>query len=86
MTYFDLFKIISEPWISVSGIKKIARCSRENAIRIRNAIEQEIISSGKALPQCKTKYVPTRLVLEYLNLDVNYIADMANQEKKVLSL
>ena len=85
MTYLDLFNIISEPWISVTGIRKIARCSRDTAIVIRNKIEEQIISSGKGLPQCKAKYVPTRLVLDYLNLDANYIIDMAIKEKKVLS-
>lgn len=86
MTYMELYKIICEPWISVSDIRKIARCSRDSAIKIRNLIEQQIINSGKALPQCKTKYVPTRLVLDYLSLDINYIVEMAIQEKKVLSL
>ena len=86
MTYVELYKIICNPWIKVDDIKKIASCGRDNAIKIRNLIEQQIISSGKTLPQCKTKYVPTRLVLEYLNLDPNYIAEMALQQKKVLSL
>ena len=86
MTYLDLFNIISESWISVTGIRKIARCSRDTAIVIRNKIDEQIISSGKGLPQCKAKYVPTRLVLDYLNLDANYIIDMAMKEKKVLSL
>ena len=86
MTYVELYEIICNPWIKVDDIKKIGSCGRDNAIKIRNLIEQQIISSGKTLPQCKTKYVPTRLVLEYLNLDPNYIAEMALQQKKVLSL
>ena len=86
MTYLDLYKIISEPWISVTGISKIARCSRDTALKIRNIIEEDIIKSGKGLPQCKTKYVPTRLVLDYLNFDVKNIIEMAMQEKKMLSL
>ena len=86
MTYVELYEIICTPWIKVDDIKKIASWGRDNAIKIRNLIEQQIISSGKTLPQCKTKYVPTRLVLEYLNLDPNYIAEMALQQKKVLSL
>ena len=85
LTYIELYKIICEPWANVSDIRKIARCSRDTAIKIRNKIEQEIVNSGKNLPNCKTRYVPTRLVLDYLNLDAEYIGMMAIQEKKVLS-
>lgn len=84
LTYLELYKIICEPWISISGIRQIARCSRDTAINIRNNIERQIINSGKNLPNCKTRYVPTRLVLEYLCLDEEYISQMAMQEKKMM--
>ena len=86
MTYLDLYKIISQPWISVTDISKIARCSRDTALKIRHTIEEDIIKSGKRLPECKTKYVPTRLVLDYLSFDVNNIMEMAEHEKKMLKL
>lgn len=85
MTYMELHKIISEPWVSVKEIRKIAKCSRDTAINIRNSIENEIIKSGKTLPKNKTKYVPTRHVLKYLDLDENYITEKAIQEKNMLS-
>lgn len=84
MNYTELYKIINQPWVSVKEIRKIARCSRDTAINIRNCIEEKIIKSGKTLPNNKTKYVPTKYVLEYLDLDVNYIEQRAMRDKNML--
>lgn len=83
MSYTELFNIISRPWASIKEISKIARCGRDTAIRIRNDIESKINSQGKDVPKGKTILVPMRDVLEYLNLDYNYIIEMALNEKKI---
>ena len=31
------------------------------------------------------KYVPTKMVIDYVGLDLNYIFDMAKSEKKISS-
>ncbi len=84
MTYTELYDIIRKPWVSVKEIRQIARCSRDTATKIRNVIEEKIVKSGKTLPNSKTKYVPTRYVLEYLDLDENYITQRALQDKNML--
>lgn len=84
MTYTELYKIISKPWVSVKEIRQIAECSRDTATKIRNIIEEQIIKSGKTLPNSKTKYVPTRYVLQYLDMDENYITERALQDKNML--
>ena len=43
-------------------------------------IEDEIIKDGKKLPNGKTIVVPTKKVIEYLGLDLDYIINMANIE------
>ena len=78
MTYQDFFKIASSPWIDIYGIMQLASCGKSNASKIRNEIEQQIIKSGKRLPTSNKKYIPTRLVLEYLGFDENYIFKMAS--------
>lgn len=85
MSYLELYKIISKPWASIEEIRKIARCGRDSAIKIRNNIEKEINKTGKVLPTGKTIVVPMKNVVDYLGLDLNYIIDMANTELNLLS-
>ena len=80
MSYTELFKILSKPWVGIKEIQLIANCGRDSAITIRNTIEKEVKESGKRLPISKTIIVPTRKVIEYLDLDVDYIIEMANNE------
>ena len=83
MTYTELFTILSKPWISVSDIKIIASCGRDEATHIRNTITLEIKESGKHLPTSKEKIVPMEYVIKYLGLDIEHITAMAQKEKKV---
>ena len=83
MSYLELFQIISKPWASIKEISQIANCGRDSAIKIRNMIEDEILKEGKNLPKGKTIVVPTKKVIEYLGLDVDYIVNMADTEAKL---
>ena len=83
MSYLELFQVISKPWASIKEISLIANCGRDTAIKIRNNIEKEIIKDGKRLPKGKTIVVPTKKVIEYLGLDLDYIVNMANNEAKL---
>ena len=80
MSYLELYQLISKPRASVKEISLIANCGRDSAIKIRNMIEQEIIKDGKRLPIGKTIVVPTKKVIEFLGLDLDYIVSMANTE------
>ena len=80
MSYLELYQLISKPWSNVKEISLIANCGRDSAIKIRNMIEQEIIKDGKRLPIGKTIVVPTKKVIEFLGLDLDYIVSMANTE------
>lgn len=79
----ELFNIISKPWASIQDIKKIAQCGRDKATNIRTVIEGEIIKKNKKLPSTKIKYVPMQSVVDYFNIDVDYIYSMALKEKKL---
>jgi len=71
-------EIILKPWIDTDGIMKLAECGKNTAIKIRTDIEKNIIDSGLRVPIARKKKIPTRLVLEYLGLDTDYIIQMAN--------
>lgn len=85
MSYLELFKTISKPWASVNEIKLIANCGRDSAIKIRNDIQENIISQGKFLPSAKTIVVPMKYVIDYLGLDLSFIKDMAIYEANIIN-
>lgn len=49
------------------------------ANKIRHDVEKIITDSGKVIPPSVVKYVPTKLVLEYIGLDEDYIFKMASR-------
>jgi ribosomal protein L31E len=84
MSYVELYDVASRPWASVNEIRKIANnCGRDAATKIRDEIETKIVSEGKKLPKSKVKVVPTSEVLKYLNLNYDFITQMAINEQSV---
>lgn len=83
MHYLELFKILSKSWLDVNDIRKIGSCGKDNATIIRNKIIKSIEEQGYNLPIAKSKLVPTNEVINYFNLDIDYISDMAAREKKL---
>ena len=83
MTYLEIASILSKQWANVNDIKVLASCGRDNATSIRNIINDNIIKQGYNLPISRKKLVPMDYVAKYLNLNVNYIFDMAEKEKKL---
>ena len=83
MSYRELLEVISTPWASVYDIMKIANCGRDAATQIRNEIENNIKKEGKKLPVSRKIIVPMRKLLEYLQLDIDYIIQMAEIEKRL---
>lgn len=80
MSYVELFKTISKQWANVNDIKKIGLCGRDNASQIRNNIISKIKQEGLNLPASKEKIVPMVYVIDYFNLDIEYISKMAQNE------
>ena len=78
MNYKEMEQLILKPWIDTYGIMQLAECGKNTAIKIRLEIEKHIIDSGLRIPIARKKKVPTRLVLEYLGWDENYIIQMAS--------
>ena len=83
ITYSELFAIISKQWANVNDIKQLCGNGRDKARQIRNEIELEITASGKKLLGGKEKKVPMSKVIDYLNMDIDYIAKMSMLEKEI---
>lgn len=86
MSYQKLYSIISKPWLDTNEIKKLCNCSTCSAITIRQEIEEIVKSSGKRLPISSHKVVPTKVALDYLGIDIDYVYDMANRELEMLKI
>lgn len=85
MTSIEMIKILSKPWASVTDIKKIGACGRDTATTIRELITTDIYKTGKRLPIGREKLVPMQNVIDYFNLDIDYIYSMAEKESKLVS-
>lgn len=83
MTYKEMFKVISKAWSSVDDIMIIASCGKTSATAIRNNIIKEIRKENKEIPYSKKIVVPTKRVIDYLDLDVEYIQNMALKEQEL---
>ncbi len=80
MSYSELYKIISKPWLNTTDIQKICQCGQKKATNIRNDIEEELKNMGKRLPISSIKVVPTPMLLKYLDIDADYVYSMAQNE------
>lgn len=83
MTCKELISILSKPWVYVKDIQKIAKCGRDKASYIRDIIIKDLNKSNILLPCGQTKYIPTKSLVDYLHLDIDYIYAMAEKEKKL---
>lgn len=79
MNYKEMLEIVSKVWINSNDIMKLCNCGKNTANKIRQDIEKIIIDNGKVIPPSVVKYVPTKLVLEYIGLDEDYIFKMASR-------
>lgn len=78
MNYKEMMELVSKVWVNSNDIMRLCNCGKNTAIKIRQDIEKNIVEEGKLIPPSMTKYVPTKLVLEYLGLDEDYIFKMAS--------
>lgn len=82
LNYIELRNAILNPWADVKRIMLIATVGKNSAIKIRQAIEIEILKEGKRLPKGSPIVVPTKRVLDYLGLEEKYIFEMAAEQEK----
>lgn len=86
MSYSELYKVISKPWVNTKEIQYICQCGIRRATSIRQEIEQQVEEIGSLLPKTANKIIPTPLLLKYMNISENYIYEMAKKEKMLESV
>ena len=83
MSYTKLYSIISKPWIDTNEICILCNCSLCNAIKIRKEVEVKVKEMGKRIPISTHKVVPTKVALDYLCIDEEYVYQMACKENEL---
>lgn len=79
MNYKEMLEIVSKVWINSNDIMKLCNCGKNTANKIRQDVEKIIVDNGKVILPSVVKYVPTKLVLEYIGLDEDYIFKMVSK-------
>ena len=71
---------MANQWADNKAICTIGGIGLNKAIKIRQEIEEQIKNEGYKLP--KQAIVPMQYVIDYFNIDINYLKKLASLEKK----
>lgn len=79
----DILEIISYQWATTNDVMEIGCCGITRATSIKEKIKQQVKEeTGKDLPK---HLVPMSKVVEYFNIDINYLKKVAKAEREVRS-
>ena len=79
LTADELLTAISKQWASTKDIMKIGGIGENNALKIKNQIADEIRKSGK---NCFTYKVPMPKVIEYFEIDIDFLLKVSHKGKR----
>lgn len=75
----EQLQAMTSQWADNKAIKVIGGVGLNKAAEIRKKIEEQIKADGYKLP--KSSIVPMRYVIDYFNIDINYLKRLANLER-----
>lgn len=79
----ETLAILDNNYLSTKDIMRIASIGVTKALNLKHKIEKEIESQGYLLPR---GLVPTKNVIEALNIDVKYLKRLSNDKNKTLEV
>lgn len=82
LSNIELFKIISQQWVTTKDICVLACCKETKASAIKKEIATQILHEGKAIPN--SRVIPMSRVIKYLNIDEKRIVKNAKLEAEIL--
>ena len=84
MSCSEMLIKLSNPWANLELIKELANnCGKDSAKKIRDSIIKQIRDENKDVPYSKNIVVPTKRVIEYLDIDVEFLKEMALKEQEI---
>jgi len=69
----ETLKLISKQWCNINDLMRLAEIGKNNALKLRNEIKEELIKQGYVLPNNR---LPMIEVVNKLKIDVSYLQKM----------
>ena len=72
----DTLKLISKQWCNLDDLMKLAEIGKNNAVKLRREIKNDLIDKGYTLPNNR---LPMIEVVNKLKININYLEKMAKE-------
>lgn len=72
----ETLKLISKQWCNLEDLMKLAEIGKNNAVKLRKEIKQDLINQGYTLPNNR---LPMIEVVNKLKININYLEKMAKE-------
>lgn len=72
----ETLKLISRQWCNLDDLMLLAEIGKNNAVKLRKEIKQDLINQGYTLPNNR---LPMIEVVNKLKININYLEKMARE-------
>ncbi len=72
----ETLKLISKQWCNLDDLMRLAEIGKNNAVKLRKEIKQDLINQGYTLPNNR---LPMIEVVNKLKININYLEKMAKE-------
>ena len=72
----ETLKLISKQWCDLNDLMKLAEIGKNNAVKLRREIKNDLIEKGYILPNNR---LPMIEVVNKLKININYLEKMAKE-------
>lgn len=72
----ETLKLISKQWCNLDDLMRLAEIGKNNAVKLRKEIKQDLISQGYTLHNNR---LPMIEVVNKLKININYLEKMAKE-------
>lgn len=72
----ETLKLISKQWCNLDDLMRLAEIGKNNAVKLRKEIKQDLISQGYTLPNNR---LPMIEVVNKLKININYLEKMVKE-------
>ena len=72
----ETLKLISKQWCNLDDLMKLAEIGKNNAVKLRREIKNDLINRGYTLPNNR---LPMIEVVNKLKININYLEKMAKE-------
>lgn len=72
----ETLKLISKQWCNLDDLMKLAEIGKNNAVKLRREIKNDLITRGHTLPNNR---LPMIEVVNKLKININYLEKMAKE-------